>query len=184
MQDRALAVLNALLSFYPETELSAERAMIVFPSNAQLSVRAHGISGRTLRRCLAALVEAGLIERHDSPNGKRYAHRDGDGDIEAAFGFSLAPLHARAAELSAMAMRVAEEARLFKRAREALTICRRDVRKLITAAMEEGAAGDWAAVEAIYLELVARLPRARSPDNRSRARRDADAARRDRQPPG
>ncbi len=160
VQDRALAVLNALLSFYPEAELSAERAMIVFPSNAQLSVRAHGISGRTLRRCLAALVEAGLIERHDSPNGKRYAHRDGEGDIEAAFGFSLAPLHARAAELSAMAMRVAEEARLFKRAREALTICRRDVRKLITAAMEEGAAGDWAAVEAIYLELVARLPRA------------------------
>ncbi|WP_377295278.1 plasmid replication protein RepC [Rhizobium sp. SG2393] len=159
VQDRALAVLNALLSFYPETELSAERAMIVFPSNAQLSVRAHGISGRTLRRCLAALVEAGLIERHDSPNGKRYAHRDGDGDIEAAFGFSLAPLHARAAELSAMALSVAEEARLFKRAREALTICRRDVRKLITAAMEEGAAGDWAAVEAIYLDIVARLPR-------------------------
>jgi replication initiation protein RepC len=76
VQDRALAVLNALLTFYPETELAAEKAMIVFPSNAQLSVRSHGISGRTLRRSLAALVEAGLIERHDSPNGKLYAHRD------------------------------------------------------------------------------------------------------------
>ncbi|SIR37443.1 replication initiation protein RepC [Rhizobium sp. RU20A] len=165
LQDRALAVLSALLSFYPETELSAERSMIVFPSNAQLSVRAHGISGRTLRRCLAALVEAGLIERHDSPNGKRYAHRDSDGDIEAAFGFSLAPLYARAAELAGTAQLVAAEARLFKRSREALTICRRDVRKLITAAMEEGASGDWLAIEAIYLELVGRLPR--TPDRQT-----------------
>jgi replication initiation protein RepC len=73
VQDRALAVLDALLTFHPVPELSAERAMVVFPSNAQLSVRAHGIAGTTLRRQLAALVEAGLIIRRDSPNGKRYA---------------------------------------------------------------------------------------------------------------
>ena len=162
VHDRALAVLNALLTFYPETELSGDKAMIVFPSNAQLAVRSHGISGRTLRRSLAVLVEAGLIERHDSPNGKRYAHRDGAGDIEAAFGFSLAPLYARASELAHLAQKVAEEHRLLKRAREALTICRRDVRKLITAAMEEGAAGDWAAIETIFVTLVARL--VRNPD--------------------
>lgn len=159
VQDRALAVLNALLTFYPETELGAEKAMIVFPSNAQLSVRSHGISGRTLRRSLAVLVEAGLIERHDSPNGKRYAHRDGAGDIEAAFGFSLAPLHARAAELAQLAQKVVEQNRLLKRAKEALTICRRDVRKLITAAMEEGAEGDWEMIETMYVALVGRLTR-------------------------
>ncbi len=162
VQDRALAVLNALLTFYPETELSGDKAMIVFPSNAQLSVRSHGISGRTLRRSLAILVEAGLIERHDSPNGKRYAHRDGAGDIEAAFGFSLAPLYARASELAHLAQKVAEENRLLKRAKEALTICRRDVRKLITAAMEEGAEGDWETIETMYVALVGRL--VRNPD--------------------
>jgi replication initiation protein RepC len=32
--DRWLAVLNALLSFYPDTELSEENGLIVFPSNA------------------------------------------------------------------------------------------------------------------------------------------------------
>jgi replication initiation protein RepC len=69
--DRALAVLSALLSFYPEQELSSERALVVFPSNAQLSLRANGITGTTLRRHLASLVEAGLIIRNDSPNGKR-----------------------------------------------------------------------------------------------------------------
>jgi replication initiation protein RepC len=159
LQDRALAVLNALLTFYPETDLRHDGALVVFPSNAQLTVRSHGISGRTLRRNIAVLVDAGLIERHDSPNGKRYAHRDRAGDIEEAFGFSLAPLLARAGEIAHMAQKVAEEGRLLKRAKEALTICRRDVRKLISAAIEEGAEGDWCTIEAMYLSLVGRLTR-------------------------
>ena len=159
LQDRALAVLDALLSFYPRNELSEVHGLVVFPSNAQLSVRAHGIAGTTLRRHLAALVDAGLIHRRDSPNGKRYAHRDGSGAIEQAFGFSLAPLLARMEELAHLAQQVAEERRLFKRAKEALTICRRDVRKLITAAMEEGADGDWQEIEATYIALARRLPR-------------------------
>ncbi|CAK7260712.1 MULTISPECIES: plasmid replication protein RepC [unclassified Shinella] len=159
LQDRALAVLHALLSFYPEPDLSDARGLVVFPSNAQLAIRAHGIAGTTLRRHLAALVDAGLIQRRDSPNGKRYAHRNRGGEIEEAFGFNLAPLLARAAELAGIAQQVAEEKLRFKRAREALTLCRRDVRKLISAAMEEGADGDWAAIEDLYLALITRLPR-------------------------
>ncbi len=157
--DRPIAVLNALLNFYPATELSEERGLVVFPSNAQLAVRAHGISASTLRRSLSALVDAGLVHRRDSPNGKRYAHRDRAGQIEEAFGFSLAPLLARADELAQMAQQAAEEERRFRRAREALTICRRDVRKMITAAMEEGADGDWAKIEDHFLALIGRLPR-------------------------
>ncbi len=162
IQDRALSVLNALLSFYPESEIADNNGLIVFPSNAQLSVRAHGISGATLRRALAALIDAGLIDRRDSPNGKRYAHRDRAGEIEEAFGFSLAPLLARHEELAQLAQQVAEEARLFRRAKEALTICRRDVRKLITAAIEEGIAGNWLHMEAVYVDLMSRLPRSPS----------------------
>ena len=160
LQDRSLAVLHALLSFYPETELSDDNGLVVFPSNTQLSIRAHGIAGTTLRRHLGVLVEAGLIQRRDSPNGKRYAHRSRGGDIEEAFGFDLAPLLARAAELAGLAQQVAEERVRFKRAKEALTLCRRDVRKLISAAMEEGADGDWAEIEAMYVGLIACLPRA------------------------
>src|SRR5271167_2719370 len=70
--ERALAVLDALLSFHPETALSGED-LIVFPSNRQLSLRAHGMAPATLRRHLAVLVDGGLIIRRDSPNGKRYA---------------------------------------------------------------------------------------------------------------
>ncbi|MCB1447218.1 MAG: replication initiation protein RepC [Rhizobiaceae bacterium] len=159
VQDRALAVLDALLTFYPRQELDSTRNMVVFPSNIQLSIRAHGIAGSTLRRHLSALVEAGLIIRRDSPNGKRYARRDRAGDIESAFGFDLSPLHARAGELAMLAQQVAEDRQHFRRLRESLTICRRDVRKLITAALEEGADGDWAAIETIYSALCARMPR-------------------------
>ncbi|MGN6773691.1 plasmid replication protein RepC [Rhizobium sp.] len=159
LQDRALAVLDALLTFYPETELTVEQGLVVFPSNAQLSVRAHGITGTTLRRHLAALVEAGLIQRRDSPNGKRYAHRNHDGEIEQAFGFDLAPLATRAAEFAAIAQDVAAERTRFRRVKEALTICRRDVRKLITAAIEEDTPGDWLAVEDVYMGILGRLPR-------------------------
>lgn len=160
IQDRTLAVLDALLTFYPDSELSEKRGLVVFPSNAQLSVRAHGIAGTTLRRHLAALVEAGLIIRRDSPNGKRYARRNGSGDLEQAFGFSLAPMLARADELAHMAQQVAEERKRFRLTKETLSICRRDVRKLISAAMEEGAAGNWGAIEGHFVALLARIPRA------------------------
>ncbi|TBY52512.1 hypothetical protein E0H39_37980, partial [Rhizobium leguminosarum bv. viciae] len=53
LQDRALAVLNALLSFFPVAELSNERNLVVFPSNAQLSARANGIAGTTLRKVMS-----------------------------------------------------------------------------------------------------------------------------------
>ncbi|MEI3856034.1 MULTISPECIES: plasmid replication protein RepC [unclassified Ensifer] len=159
LQDRALAVLDALLSFYPETDLRQGASLIVFPSNAQLSVRAHGIAGATLRRHLATLVEAGLIVRKDSANGKRYVRKDRAGDIEDAFGFDLSPLLARSEELAQMAQQMAAERALFRRTKEALTIRRRDARKLISAAIEEGASGDWSKIEDVYLALVARIPR-------------------------
>ncbi len=159
IQDRALAVLDALLTFYPDNALSEDRGLVVFPSNDQLSVRAHGIAGTTLRRHLAALVDAGLIQRKDSANGKRYARKDESGAIEEAFGFSLAPLLARAEELAHTAQQVAAERRRFRATKEALSICRRDVRKLITAAIEEGASGDWAPIEQHFVGLVGQIPR-------------------------
>ncbi|MBY5482785.1 replication initiation protein RepC [Rhizobium leguminosarum] len=159
LQDRAIAVLDALLTFYPDTQLDASNGLVVFPSNAQLSVRAHGITESTLRRQLGALVDVGLIQRRDSPNGKRYAHRSRDGEIEKAYGFDLSPLLTRSTELALLAQDVAAERMRFRRAKEALTICRRDVRKLITAAIDEGAPGNWGHVETVYIGILGRHPR-------------------------
>lgn len=157
--DRGLALLNALLSFYPKADLSAENGLVVFPSNAQLSARANGMAEQTIRRHLAALVEAGLIVRKDSANGKRFARRDRAGTIDEAFGFSLAPLLARAEEIERMAAEVNAERLLLQRLRERLTICRRDIGKLIAAAIDEGARGDWIAIQARFRALVTAIPR-------------------------
>ncbi|MBY5868144.1 plasmid replication protein RepC [Rhizobium leguminosarum] len=160
--DRALAILNALLSFYPKGELSEENGLVVFPSNAQLSLRAHGMAEQTIRRHLAALIEAGLLIRKDSPNGKRYARKEQGGEIREAFGFSLAPLLVRAEEIERLAAEVVAERLHLQRLRERLTLCRRDVAKLIEMALEEGAAGDWSRVHLHFRDIVEQLPRSPS----------------------
>ncbi|MBD8665897.1 replication initiation protein RepC [Rhizobium sp. CFBP 8752] len=160
LHSNSVAVLDALLTFHPKNELCQNNSLVVFPSNTQLALRAHGMSGAAMRRHIAILVDAGLILRKDSPNGKRYARKDHTGEIENAFGFDLSPLLARSEELAAMAQQVATARAMFRSTREALTICRRDVRKLITAAIEEGAKGDWQAIEGRYVEIVGRIPRA------------------------
>ena len=157
--DRALAILNALLSFYPKNELATEDTMIVFPSNAQLSLRAHGMAEQTIRRHLASLIEAGLLTRRDSANGKRFVRRNREGQIDEAFGFSLAPLLARAEEIERLAAEVEAERLTLQRLKERLTICRRDVVKLIETAIEEGASGDWEAAQAEYRAILADYPR-------------------------
>ena len=158
IQSNSLAVLDALLSFHPETELREGANLIVFPSNIQLALRAHGMAGATLRRHLAVLVDAGLIARKDSANGKRYARKGSSGTIETAFGFDLSPLLARAEELAISAQQVMADRAALKTARENLTICRRDTRKLISAALAEGADGDWLPIEAMYITLVEKFP--------------------------
>lgn len=166
VSERALAVLDALLSFHPETVLTGE-SLIVFPSNTQLSLRAHGMAPATLRRHLAALVDAGLIVRRDSPNGKRYARKGGAGEFEKAFGFDLAPLVVRAEEFEAWAEEVRAEERALKLVRERITLCRRDIAKMIATGIEENVptlrAGqgpaDWTEAHAIYRGLIERIPR-------------------------
>ncbi|MBA1144453.1 plasmid replication protein RepC [Mesorhizobium neociceri] len=157
--DRALAVLNALLSFYPDSELGEENDLIVFPSNAQLTLRAHGMPEPTVRRHLAALVDCGLIIRRDSPNGKRYARKGRGGEIEEAFGFSLAPLLARAHEFEAAAERVRADNRALRLMRERITLHRRDIHKLIEAAVDEDVPGDWGGLWKRFRGVVEAIPR-------------------------
>ncbi|MER8802286.1 plasmid replication protein RepC [Mesorhizobium sp. M0998] len=157
--DRALAVLSALLSFYPDSELSEENGLIVFPSNAQLSLRAHGMPDSTLRRNLAELVACGLVIRRDSPNGKRYARKGRGGEIEEAFGFSLAPLLARVQEFEAAAERVRADNRALRLMRERITLHRRDIQKLVEAAVEEDVPGDWGGLWRRFRAVVETIPR-------------------------
>jgi replication initiation protein RepC len=169
--DRALSVLHALLSFHQETALTlpaGEKAgeadssgpgIVVFPSNKELSIRAHGMAPATLRRHLACLVDAGLIIRRDSPNGKRFARRGQGGAIEDAFGFDLMPLVARAEEIENLAEEVRAENRAMVVLREKITLTRRDIAKMIATGLEEGVPGDWEGFHLRYATLSGRYAR-------------------------
>jgi replication initiation protein RepC len=164
ISDRALVVLNALLTFYPQTELAVANGLVVFPSNVQLSLRAHGMAPATLRRHLNALVECGLIFRKDSPNGKRYSRKtkssnEGRAGESEAFGFNIAPLISRASEFEAMAEEVRNERRQLKMLKERLSLLRRDVDKLIELGAEELPQDDWQAKYALFRSTVDAIPR-------------------------
>jgi replication initiation protein RepC len=167
VSERSLAVLNALLSFHPETTLTGEDDLIVFPSNDQLCLRTHGMPPSTLRRQLSALVDAGLIVRRDSPNGKRYARKGRGGRIKLAFGFDLAPLVVRAEEFERLAEEIEAEVRAVRLAKERITLCRRDIAKMIATGIEENVpterAGQgpasWQKVHAVFRGLVEGISR-------------------------
>ncbi|MCX2697434.1 MULTISPECIES: plasmid replication protein RepC [Ochrobactrum] len=159
ISDRTLAVLAALLSFYPENILSETNGLIVFPSNKQLALRAHGMADATLRRHLAALVDAGLVARQDSPNGKRYARRTKTGDVKLAFGFSLAPLLARKDEIEAAAEKVKADKTLLRELREQLTLLRRDIAKTLEYAVEQKLDGSWTDISTVFRTVVDTIPR-------------------------
>ncbi|MGL4438293.1 MAG: plasmid replication protein RepC [Bosea sp. (in: a-proteobacteria)] len=185
VSDRSLSVLSALLSFHPETALSLPKPragtagdplatsgegasascdLIVFPSNRQLGHRAHGMAPATLWRHLTALVQAGLIIRRDSPNGKRYARKDASGQerFSDAFGFDLTPLVTRAPEFEALA----EEARAAQKKRyltkERISLLRRDVSKSVALGLDEALAGDWESYRQRAMALMTPLRRIRN----------------------
>lgn len=94
-----IATVDALLSCLPPKR----NHDVVFASNATLVMRRNGISDRTLRRHLADLVDAGMVRRVDSPNGKRYARHDRTAGTVLRFGLDLSPLFALFDRLAALA---------------------------------------------------------------------------------
>jgi replication initiation protein RepC len=175
VSDRALSVLNALLSFHPETALTLPRRaveteegeislscdLIVFPSNKALGLRANGMAEKTLRRHLAALVDAGLIIRRDSPNGKRYARKDATGEerFSHVYGFDLTPLVGRAPELESISEDLRRAARTRAVLKERISLHRRDVAKLIALGLDEAVDGPWEEFRQRFMRLVTPLRR-------------------------
>lgn len=140
LTDRSITLLSALLSFYPKAELerdgrAGDVSLIVFPSNKQLSLRAHGMAEKTMRRHLQRLLEVGLIARRDSPNGKRYAQRSlsDDQEMAQAYGFDLSPLLSRVGMFTQMLDEQRANKFKWKMLKEKISIQRREVGEALSA---------------------------------------------------
>ncbi|MGB5786039.1 MAG: plasmid replication protein RepC, partial [Stenotrophomonas geniculata] len=159
LNDRCLAVLSSLLSFLPEDEINEKHGLVVFPSNRQLSLRAHGMPESTLRRHLASLVEAGIIERKDSPTRKRYAHKDNEGVVEVAFGFSFAPLVSRSNAIAQAAERIVANQKVLKRLRDEVSVIRREIASGFAEIAPDALSNDLEGLFVQFREIVNAIPR-------------------------
>lgn len=126
--ERDLTVLQTLLSFFPEDALDHTKEMIIFPSNKAICERLHGMPCSTMRRYLARLVNARLLTRRDSPNGKRYMRKHREERV--AFGFDLSALYYRSEDIAREAETVREAEERIRRLREIVSLMRRDLASL------------------------------------------------------
>jgi replication initiation protein RepC len=126
--ERDLTVLQGLLSFFPHDALGGNAEMVVFPSNKAICERLNGMACSTMRRHLARLVDADLLVRRDSPNGKRYVRKQGQERV--AFGFDLTLLYRRSEEIARAAEAVREAENRIRRLREVVSLMRRDIAAL------------------------------------------------------
>ncbi|MDE1905159.1 MAG: replication protein C [Rhodospirillales bacterium] len=134
-----------LFRWSEEQDWAPSSRPIVWPS-AALQQQELGIGPSQAKNLNRHLVEIGVVVMKDSPNGKRYGHRDKQERIVEAYGFDLSPLAHRHAEFLA----VAEAGRKERAQRQSLkrraTIARNGIRQLVeTAAEQQHTNDEWQA---------------------------------------
>ncbi len=153
-----MLLLDTLGAFTQAQDWEEGRRPIVWASNAYLMEQT-GFSLSALKRNARRLAEIGVIAFKDSPNGKRWGHRDTDGVIIEAYGFDLSPLAARAEEFAQLHAELQAERELCQRLKRQITVARRMIRARIEAGLSGALTGPWTRLASLFEDLLARLPR-------------------------
>src|SRR5215212_746830 len=120
---RLVHAVDWLFRFTQPQDWQKDSRPIVWP-HARTQQEALGLSPTQVKAVNRRLIELGLISMKDSPNGKRYGHRD-KGRITEAYGFDLSPLAARYEEFRHSAQEWKEERRAMGQLRRRATIARK-----------------------------------------------------------
>jgi replication initiation protein RepC len=152
-----MLLLDTLAAVAQPQDWEQGRRPIVWASNNFLTEQL-GWSLSALRRHVRRLCDIGVIAMKDSPNGKRWGRRGGDGYIVEAYGFDLAPLAARADEFEALHAALREERQFCTSLRNTITVTRRIIRAKIEKALESHLRGPWRDLEAEFTTMLQRLP--------------------------
>ena len=150
--------LDTLGAFTQAQDWEEGQRPIVWASNAYLMEQT-GFSLSALKRHARRLAENGVISFKDSPNGKRWGHRDADGRIIEAYGFDLSPLSARVEEFEELHAELQAERELCQRLKRQITVARRMIRARIDAAVGSALTGPWEHLSGLFEDLLDRLPR-------------------------
>ena len=153
-----MLLLDTLGAFTQAQDWEEGQRPIVWASNSYLMEQT-GFSLSALKRHSRRLAEIGVIAFKDSPNGKRWGHRDADGRIIEAYGFDLSPLSARAEEFERLHAELQAERELCQRLKRQITVARRMIRARIEAAQGGALSGPWTQLSSLFEDLLDRLPR-------------------------
>ena len=153
-----MLLLDTLGAFTQAEDWEEGQRPIVWASNSYLMEQT-GFSLSALKRHSRRLAEIGVIAFKDSPNGKRWGHRDADGRIIEAYGFDLSPLSARAEEFEQLHAKLQAEREVCQRLKRQITVARRMIRARIEAALSSALGGPWTQLSSLFEDLLDRLPR-------------------------
>lgn len=153
-----MLLLDTLGAFTQAQDWEEGQRPIVWASNAYLMEQT-GFSLSALKRHARRLAEIGVISFKDSPNGKRWGHRDADGRIIEAYGFDLSPLSARVEEFEQLQAELQAEREFCQRLKRQITVARRMIRARIEAASHAALRGPWEHLSGMFEDLLDRLPR-------------------------
>jgi len=152
-------VLAELVGCWGE-ERVGERCL-VWPSNEYLVERT-GLSERAVRYGISGLIKLKLVTPKESANGKRFAIKTKNGEVQDAFGFDLAPIYSRRGEWMRTLMEFQAEKDRLRRMHDDITIARRAAEEALTALKTEFPS-KWQPELGDELEAVAsRMPRRRA----------------------
>lgn len=153
-----MLLLDTLGAFTQAQDWEEGQRPIVWASNAFLMEQT-GFSLSALKRHARRLAEIGVISFKDSPNGKRWGHRDAEGRIIEAYGFDLSPLSARVEEFEILHEELQAERELCQHLKRQITVSRRMIRARLDAALSGALRGPWTHIATAFEDLLGRLPR-------------------------
>jgi len=153
-----MMLLDTLGAFTQAQDWEEGQRPIVWASNAYLMEQT-GFSLSALKRHARRLAEIGVIAFKDSPNGKRWGHRDAEGRIIEAYGFDLSPLSARVEEFEQLHAELQVERAHCQRLKRQITVARRMIRARIDAALSGALRGPWTQLTSLFEDILDRLPR-------------------------
>ena len=116
-------LLEKLLACVPGETVSvdAQGRLIVYASNKRLAEMTHRDNDKAITRLITELEGRGLVARHASPNGKRYARQGRDG-TRVAYGIDLGPMLARWPEIQSLAEAEADRLEACHQLREVCSV--------------------------------------------------------------
>src|SRR3982751_3690650 len=138
---RLVHALDWLFRFTQPQDWQKDSRPIAWP-HARTQQEALGLSPTQVKAINRRLIELGLISMKDSPNGKRYGHRDPKGRITEAYGFDLSPIATRYEEFRRLAQERKEERRAMGRLRRRATIARKAIIQILETAAEYSVEGE------------------------------------------